>query len=29
MNCVAFCPKGLNPRRAIAEIQTLLVREGT
>ncbi len=29
MNCVAFCPKKLNPRRAIAHIETLLVKEGT
>lgn len=28
MNCVAFCPKKLNPRRAIAHIETLLVKEG-
>lgn len=29
LNCTAVCPKGLNPRRAISQIQGLLVREGT
>ena len=29
MNCVAFCPKGLNPRHAIARIQAMVLREGT
>jgi len=28
MNCVSFCPKKLNPRSAIAHIQTMLVKEG-
>lgn len=28
MNCVAFCPKKLNPRSAIEHIQTMLVKEG-
>lgn len=27
-NCTAYCPKGLNPRRAIARIEGLLAREG-
>ena len=26
MNCVAFCPKKLNPRRAIAHIESMLVK---
>lgn len=29
LNCVAYCPKGLNPRNAIARIESLLVKEGT
>jgi succinate dehydrogenase iron-sulfur subunit len=29
LNCVAFCPKGLNPRNAISHIQELLVKEGS
>ena len=29
LNCVAYCPKGLNPRNAIARIEGLLVKEGT
>jgi succinate dehydrogenase / fumarate reductase iron-sulfur subunit len=29
MNCVAFCPKHLNPTRAIGEIRTLLLQRGT
>lgn len=29
MNCVAFCPRGLNPRRAISKIQDMLVEDGT
>lgn len=29
LNCVAYCPKGLNPRNAISKIQGLLVEEGT
>lgn len=28
MNCVAFCPKELNPRRAISKIQDMLVGDG-
>lgn len=28
LNCTAYCPKGLNPRGAIAKIEGLLVREG-
>lgn len=28
MNCVAVCPKGLNPTRAIGHIRSMLVREG-
>jgi succinate dehydrogenase / fumarate reductase iron-sulfur subunit len=29
MNCVRFCPKGLNPTRAIGKIRTLLLQQGT
>lgn len=29
MNCVAVCPKHLNPTRAIGEIRTLLLQRGT
>jgi succinate dehydrogenase / fumarate reductase, iron-sulfur subunit len=29
LNCTAVCPKVLNPRHAISQIQGLLVREGT
>ena len=29
MNCVAVCPKGLNPTRAIGKIRTMLLRQGT
>lgn len=29
LNCAAYCPKQLNPRDAIARIQTLLVKAGT
>jgi succinate dehydrogenase / fumarate reductase, iron-sulfur subunit len=29
MNCVAFCPKGLNPRQAISQIVKLLVKDGS
>lgn len=29
MNCVAFCPKGLNPTRAIGKIRTLLLQQGS
>ncbi len=29
MNCVAFCPKGLNPTRAIGKIRTMLMQQGT
>lgn len=29
MNCVAACPKGLNPTRAIGKIRTLLLQQGT
>lgn len=29
MNCVAYCPKGLNPRRAISRIEAMLVDKGT
>ncbi|HEX7034150.1 MAG TPA: succinate dehydrogenase iron-sulfur subunit [Pseudomonadales bacterium] len=29
LNCTAVCPKGLNPRHAISQIEGLLVREGT
>lgn len=29
LNCTAFCPKGLNPRHAISQIEGLLVREGS
>ena len=28
LNCTAYCPKQLNPRDAIARIETLLVKEG-
>lgn len=28
MNCVAVCPKGLNPTRAIGHIRSMLVRDG-
>tara|TARA_R110002072_G_scaffold99441_5_gene218745 strand:- start:2709 stop:2918 length:210 start_codon:yes stop_codon:yes gene_type:complete len=28
MNCVAFCPKQLNPRAAIRHIEDLLLKEG-
>ncbi len=28
MNCVAVCPKGLNPTRAIGHIRSMLVQEG-
>ncbi|MCR9279175.1 MAG: succinate dehydrogenase iron-sulfur subunit [Pseudomonadaceae bacterium] len=29
MNCVAVCPKGLNPTRAIGKIRTMLLEQGT
>ena len=29
MNCVAVCPKGLNPTRAIGKIRTMLLSQGT
>lgn len=29
MNCVSSCPKDLNPTRAINEIRTLLIKNGT
>ena len=29
MNCVAVCPKGLNPTRAIGKIRSMLLRQGT
>lgn len=29
MNCVAVCPKGLNPTRAIGHIRSMLVEQGT
>jgi succinate dehydrogenase / fumarate reductase iron-sulfur subunit len=29
MNCVAVCPKGLNPTRAIGKIRTMLLHQGT
>lgn len=29
MNCVAVCPKGLNPTRAIGHIRTMLISQGT
>jgi succinate dehydrogenase / fumarate reductase iron-sulfur subunit len=29
MNCVAVCPKGLNPTRAIGHIRTMLLNQGT
>lgn len=29
MNCVAVCPKGLNPTRAIGHIRTMLIQQGT
>ncbi len=29
MNCVAFCPKGLNPTRAIGKIRSMLLQQGT
>ncbi len=29
MNCVAACPKGLNPTRAIGRIKSMLLRHGT
>ena len=28
MNCVAVCPKGLNPTQAIAQMRTMLLRKG-
>ena len=28
MNCVAVCPKGLNPTRAIGHIRTMLLQQG-
>ena len=28
MNCVAVCPKGLNPTRAIGHIRSMLIRHG-
>ncbi len=28
MNCVAFCPKGLNPTRAIGKIRSMLLEQG-
>ena len=28
MNCVNFCPKGLNPTRAIGKIRTMLLQQG-
>ncbi|MCP5180358.1 MAG: succinate dehydrogenase iron-sulfur subunit [Pseudomonadales bacterium] len=29
MNCVAVCPKGLNPTRAIGKIRTMLMQQAT
>ncbi len=29
MNCVAVCPKGLNPTRAIGKIRTMLLQQGS
>ena len=29
MNCVAVCPKGLNPTQAIGHIRTMLIQQGT
>ena len=29
MNCVAVCPKGLNPTRAIGRIRTMLLQQGS
>ncbi|MGE0621285.1 MAG: succinate dehydrogenase iron-sulfur subunit [Pseudomonadales bacterium] len=29
LNCVAFCPKGLNPRNAISRIEGMLLEKGT
>jgi succinate dehydrogenase / fumarate reductase iron-sulfur subunit len=29
MNCVAVCPKGLNPTRAIGHIRSMLITQGT
>jgi succinate dehydrogenase / fumarate reductase iron-sulfur subunit len=29
MNCVAVCPKGLNPTRAIGHIRSMLMSQGT
>jgi succinate dehydrogenase / fumarate reductase iron-sulfur subunit len=29
MNCVAFCPKGLNPTRAIGKIREMLLADAT
>jgi succinate dehydrogenase / fumarate reductase iron-sulfur subunit len=29
MNCVAVCPKGLNPTRAIGHIRSMLMERGT
>ena len=29
MNCVAVCPKNLNPTRAIGKIRTMLMQQGT
>jgi succinate dehydrogenase / fumarate reductase iron-sulfur subunit len=28
MNCVAVCPKGLNPTRAIGHIRSMLMERG-
>ncbi len=29
MNCANYCPKGLNPTKAIGEIRSLLLKQGT
>lgn len=29
LNCVAFCPKKLNPRNTISQIQGLLLKKGS
>ena len=29
MNCVAVCPKGLNPTRAIGHIRSMLMKRAT
>ena len=29
MNCVSVCPKGLNPTKAIADVRSELLKEGS